>query len=147
MNKISIMLFAGLLTTMTIEPAPAAGLGDLTALTKGDIVAGQVTLYAWAAWQNTIRSYDAPLVAYYDTKRGMVVVNIFGTRDDMDFIRQLMEIYRNLIETDFIPYLSITREITINPNEFRITYRNRNEEGTKDLLIWEQGKFKFPLEK
>ncbi len=122
MNKIPSMIFAGFMIAMIIEPASAA-------------------------WQNTVRSYDAPLVAHYDAKSGMVVVNIFGTRDDMNFMRQLMEIYRNLIETDFIPYLSVTREIVINSNEFRITYRNRNEEGTKDLLIWEQGKFKFPLEK
>jgi len=147
MNKIPTVLIAGLTVMALFGPAAAEGLADLTALTAGDHVALQLSLYAPVAWQNTIRSYDAPFVAYFNRKDGLVVINIFGTRDDMEFVRQLMDTYRNLVETDFISYLSKSRELAVKPSDFRITYRNRNEEGIKELLIWEQGKFKFPLEK
>lgn len=141
MKKVPVVLIAGLALSA------AAGLADLTALATGDVVALQLSLYAPVAWCNTVRSYDAPLVAHYDRKDGLVVVNIYGTRADMDFVRQLMDVYRNLVETDFIPYISQARDIPVQPADFRLTYQNRNEEGSKVLLIWEQGKFKFPLEK
>lgn len=131
-----------------ISPAQAGlVLSDNYQVTKGEMAAIQLTLYAPIAWLSTLEQYDAPILAYYDKTDFKIIANIYGVREGVEEARKVIEVYVNLLEVDFIPYLKRVQGIDLKPEDLRITYRNRNEEGVKELLIWDGGKYKFPISK
>lgn len=125
----------------------AVGLSDPAVVSKGDLAAIQLNLYARIAWIGISDQYNAPILAYYDKTDFKVTANIYGVKDGVEEARKMIEVYRNLLEVDFIPYLERVQDIGLKADDLRITYRNRNEEGGSELLIWENGKFKFPVSK
>jgi hypothetical protein len=137
---VGLLLGAGLVTA-------AVDLSESASISKGDVAAIQLNLYARVAWMGIIEQYDAPVLAFYDKTDFKVTANIYGIRDGVEEARKMIEIYRNLLEVDFIAYLKRVQGIDLKPDDLRITYRNRNEEGGSELLIWDGGKFKFPVSK
>jgi hypothetical protein len=137
---LSMLLAAGLTQA-------AINLSDPATITKGEVAAIQLNLYARVAWIGINEQYDAPILAFYDKTDFKVTANIYGVRDGVEEARKMIDVYRNLLEVDFIPYLKRVQDIELKADDLRITYRNRNEEGGSELLIWEGGKFKFPVSK
>jgi len=126
----------------------SAALSDTYELSEGDMVAIQLNFYSLSKWQTIIEQYDAPFHAYYDRTDDKVVIQIYGTEDRIDAAKDMIDRVRKLLDNDFIPYLKNNQEIDLKPNnDVRIVYRNRIEEGFMKILIWEHGKFKFPINK
>jgi len=125
----------------------AVYLSDPATISKGEVAAIQLNLYARVAWMGINEQYNAPILVFYDKTDFKVTANIYGIRDGVEEARKMIEVYRNLIEVDFIPFLKRVQDIELKADDLRITYRNRNEEGGSELLIWEGGKFKFPVSK
>lgn len=122
-------------------------LSDPATISKGEVAAIQLNLYARVAWMGINEQYDAPILVFYDKTDFKVTANIYGIRDGVEEARKMIDVYRNLIEVDFIPYLKRVHDIELKADDLRITYRNRNEEGGSELLLWDGGKFKFPVSK
>jgi hypothetical protein len=122
-------------------------LSDNYQVSKGEMAAIQLTIYAPIAWLSALEQYDAPMLAFYDKTDFKIIANIYGVREGVEEARKIIEVYVNLLEVDFIPYLKRVQGIDLKPEDLRITYRNRNEEGIKELLIWDGGKYKFPVSK
>ena len=125
----------------------AVDLSEPASISKGDLAAIHLNLYARVAWFSLNEQYDTPLLAFYDKTDFKVTANIYGIRDGVEEARKMIDIFRNLLEVDFFPYLKRIQGIDLKPDDLRITYRNRNEEGGSELLIWDGGKFKFPVVK
>lgn len=145
-GPVGLKVIIGMLLTAAAAMA-AVDLSEPAAISKGEVAAIQLTLYARIAWLGVVEQYDAPLLAFYDKTDFKVTAKIYGIRDGVEEARKMIEIYRNLLEVDFIPYLKTIQGISLKPDDLRITYRNRNEEGGSELLIWDGGKFKFPVSK
>lgn len=126
----------------------SAALSDTYKLSEGDMVAIQLNFYSLSKWQTFIEQYDVPFHAYYDRTDDKVVIQVYGTEDRIDAAKDMIDRVRNLLDNDFIPYLKNNQEIDLKPNnDVRIVYRNRIEEGFMKILIWEHGKFRFPINK
>jgi len=111
----------------------------------GDMAAIQLSLYAQAAWITTIRQYDIGLLAVYDKMGDRILIDIYGTSDRVETAQETIEKLLSLLDYDYIPYLKKIKAIELKNDDVKIIYRNRNEEGAKKILIWEKGKFKFPI--
>lgn len=123
-----------------------ASLSDTYKLSEGDMVAIQLNFYSLSKWQDIIEQYDVPFHAYYDRTDDKVIIQVYGTKDRIDAAKDMIDQVRKLLADDFIPYLKNNQEIDLKPNnDVRIVYRNRIEEGFMKILIWEYGKFKFPI--
>jgi len=145
-NRVGFKAVIGLLLGAGLAMA-AVELSEPASISKGDLAAIQLNLYARIAWIGVTEQYDAPILVFYDKTDFKVTANIYGIRDGVEEARKMIEVYRNLLEVDFFPYLKRIQGIDLKADDLRITYRNRNEEGGSELLIWDGGKFKFPVSK
>lgn len=123
----------------------SAALSDTYELSEGDLVAIQLNAHSQSKWQDIIEQYDAPFLAYYDQANDRIIIQIYGTKERVEDAKQMIDRVRKLLVNDFIPYLKNIHEIDMNTNDIRMIYRNRTEEGMRKILIWEHGKFKFPI--
>jgi len=139
----SLMICAFMLF-LTVDMGSAA-LSDTYELSEGDMVAIQLNFYSLSKWKTIIEQYDAPFLAYYDQANDRIIIQIYGTKERVEDAKQMIDQVRKLLANDFIPYLKNIHEIDMNTNDIRVIYRNRTEEGMRKILIWEHGKFKFPI--
>jgi len=146
LKRVGFKAVIGLLLGAGLAMA-AVDLSEPASISKGDLAAIQLNLFARIAWIGVTEQYDAPILAFYDKTDFKVTANIYGIRDGVEEARKMIEVYRNLVEVDFLPYLKRIQGIDLKTDDLRITYRNRNEEGGSELLIWDGGKFKFPVSK
>jgi hypothetical protein len=129
---------------LTVELA-SAGLSETYQLSKIDMAAMQLNFYSRVAWNTIIDQYNVLLLAAHETKDDKITLHIYGAQDNLDIAQRTIEMFRNLLADDFIPYLLKKHAIDLKVENVRVVYRNRNEEGAKKIWIWEDGKFKFPI--
>lgn len=123
-------------------------LAELTAVSKGDMAAIQLNQYAPVAWNTIMVQYDVFIFAFFEKTSAKVNIEIYGIKTKVEEVQLIMETFRNLITGDFVPFFKTAYGIEINKlTELYLVYRNRSEEGRKKILVWEDGKYKFPLEK
>ncbi|MGB3340472.1 MAG: hypothetical protein WBB37_03210 [bacterium] len=123
----------------------AAALSDTYEMSDGDMAAMQLNLYGQSKWKSIIEQYDAPFLAYYNRTDDRIVVQIYGTKDKVQPARDMIDLLRKLLDKDFIPSLKNIQNIDLIPNDIKLIYRNRTEEGMREILYWENGKFIFPI--
>lgn len=151
LNRINVNKPGGLVVCVSMlilmVNLPAAALSDTYQFSHGDVAAIQLNLYARTAWTTIVEQYDAPLLAVYDTTEGKFIINIYGAKDRTTVVQETIDQFRKLLKKDFIPYLKKMQDIDLKMSDVRIIYRNRNEEGAKEILIWENYEFNFPSDK
>lgn len=143
-NSIKIMSFiCCIIFIFTINSAEAT-LTDTYELAEGDMVAIQLNIYGQTKWKTIIDQHDAPFFAYYNRTDDYIVVQIYGAKDKVQPARDMIELLRKLLDKDFIPSIKNIHDIEMIPNDIKIIYRNRTEEGMRQILYWQNGKFIFP---
>jgi hypothetical protein len=123
----------------------SAALSDTYEMSEGDMAAMQLSLYGQSKWKSIVEQYDAPFLAYYNRTDDRIVVQIYGTKDKVQPARDMIDLLRKLLDKDFIPSLKNIQNIDLIPNDIKLIYRNRTEEGMREILYWENGKFIFPI--
>lgn len=123
----------------------AAVLSDTYEMSDGDMAAMQLNLYGQSKWKSIIEQYDAPFLAYYNRIDDRIVVQIYGTKDKVQPARDMIDLLRRLLDNDFIPSLKNIQNIDLIPSDIKLIYRNRTEEGMREILYWQNGKFVFPI--
>lgn len=113
-------------------------------LSEGDMAALQLNLYAQTAGKTLIEQHDAPLLAVYDESEGKMILNIYAAQNMLGKAQTAILQVTEFIEDDCIPYLQDSHAIRLDLADVKIHYRNRNEEGMKVILSWENGEFIFP---
>jgi len=140
---------AGLANAIVVAFLAASGLSaalsDPYPVSNGDMAAIQLNFYAPVAWQIIIEQYDAPIIAIYEKTESKILIDVYGTKDEVKTAQLTMDEFRNRLAMDFIPYFKKISGIELKNEDIKIIYRNRNEEGIKKILIWENGKYKFPI--
>jgi len=125
---------------------PASTLTELTAVSKGDMAAIQLNFYAPVSWRVSCDQYDVQIFAMFDKTRAKIVVDIYGLKDKVEDTQLVVAFFLNLIVNDYFPFFKSATGIEIQKlTDLRIQYRNRSEEGRKVIIIWEEGKYKYPL--
>ena len=148
LNKIYLKL-GGLIicvAMLLVVNLSAAALSDTYQFSEGDMVALRFNFYAQSKWKTIIDMYDIPFVAFYSSPPGKITVNIYGTKERVEDAQAAIQQMLNLLEDDFIPYMKNSEEIELKTTDVRFSYRNRNEEGVKEIILWENGQFKFPVD-
>jgi hypothetical protein len=115
-------------------------------ISKGEMAAMQLNIYSQVVWKSIIDMYDAPLLATYDKVDAQVIVEIYGAQDKIGIAQSTIQQIAGRLKDEYIPYLKDTYNIDLAMYQIRIVYRNRNEEGSKVILRWENGEYKFPGE-
>lgn len=147
---IAAMAAAMLLSAQTpVTPAvnpPVSTLSELTAVSRGDMAAIQLNFYAPVCWRVSCEQYDVQIHSIFDRNKAKLVMDLYGLKDNVADAQAVMNYYLTLMITDFFPFFKSATGIEIQKlTDLRIQYRNRSEEGRKIILIWEEGKFKYPL--
>jgi len=124
-----------------------AALSDTYEMSEGDMAAMQLNLYGQSKWKSIIEQYDAPFLAYYNRSDDRIVVQIYGSKDKIESARNVIDAMRKLFDNDFIPSIKNIQSIDLIPNDIKIIYRNRTEEGMREILYWQNGSFVFPINK
>lgn len=123
----------------------AAALSDAYELSEGDMTAIQLNLYGQSKWKSYVEQYDVPFLAYYNQNDNKIVIQIYGSKDKVQPARDAIDLIRKLLDQDFIPSLKNIQNIELIPGDIKLIYRNRTEEGMREILYWENGKFIFPI--
>ncbi len=122
-----------------------AALTDTYEMSEGDMAAMQLNLYGQSKWKSIVEQYDAPYLAYYSRTDNELVVQIYGSKDKVESARNVIDWMNKLLDKDFIPSMKNIHNIDLVPNDIKIIYRNRTEEGMRKILYWQHGKFVFPI--
>jgi hypothetical protein len=122
----------------------AEDLSAAYALTKGEVAAIQLNLYAHTAWKTMIELYDAPLLPQYNKTSGKITINLYGAQDKIGIAQQMIDMLLSRMSDEFFPYLKNMCDINLSYSDITIVYRNRNEEGALIVLVWENKEYKFP---
>ncbi|MCX7996017.1 MAG: hypothetical protein N3A65_09680 [candidate division WOR-3 bacterium] len=143
MNRLIKFLFVAFLPLLFNE---GANLDEFIALRKGDLASIQLNQYAYAAWQVSLLQFDVFLYSFYDQNDSIIVVELYGMKENADDAYRTIEHFRALIKNDFIPLFKNNYQIEIDINEeMKFVYRNRSEEGRREIYLWEKGKYRYPL--
>jgi hypothetical protein len=142
-----IWLFAACsLLILVRAETPASTMTELIAVSKGDMAAIQLNLYAPVCWRVSCEQYDVQIFAMFDRSKAKLVMDLYGLKDNVADAQAVISSFLNLLITDYIPFFKSATGIEIQKlTDLRIQYRNRAEEGRKIIIIWEEGKFKYPL--
>lgn len=123
-----------------------ATLSDTYEMPEGDMVALQLNIYGQTKWKTITEQHDAPFFAYYNRTDDYIVVQIYGAKDKVQPARDMIDLLRKLLDKDFIPSIKNIHSIDMIPNDVKIIYRNRTEEGMRQILYWQNGKYIFPTD-
>ncbi|MEO0205308.1 MAG: hypothetical protein ABIL22_01385 [candidate division WOR-3 bacterium] len=124
----------------------ASHLDELLALSKGDMASLQLNLYASAAWQVSLLQYDVFIYSFFDRKDTSIVIELYGMKEKVDDAQKAIENFRVLVKSEFIPFFKNNYGIALDEvNEIKFVYRNRTEEGRKEVYLWEKGKYRYPI--
>jgi hypothetical protein len=115
-------------------------------LTEGDMVAMQLNPYAQVAWRTISVQYDVLLFAIYNKTTDKIILHIYGTQNEIKAVQRTIGVFIDLLTADFMPNLKKNLGIGLTIADVRIVYRDRNEEGAKKILIWDDGKFRYPID-
>jgi len=125
---------------------PVSTLTELTAVSKGDMAAIQLNLYAPVCWRVSCEQYDVQIFAMFDRNKSKLVMDLYGLKDNVADAQAVISYFLTLMITDYFPFFKSATGIEIQKlTDLRIQYRNRSEEGRKIIIVWEEGKFKYPL--
>jgi hypothetical protein len=111
---------------------------------NGDMAALQLNLFTQTAGKTLIEQHDAPLLVIYDESEGKMIFNMYASQNMLGAAQTAILQVTEFIADDCIPYLQNIYAIRLDMADVVIQYRNRNEEGMKVILIWENGEFIFP---
>ncbi|MGQ9464361.1 MAG: hypothetical protein ACUVQ4_01460 [bacterium] len=68
-------------------------------------------------------------------------------KEKADDAQKVIEHFRGLVKNEFIYFFKNNYAILIDEiSEIKFVYRNRSEEGKKEIYLWEKGKYRFPVE-
>lgn len=122
-----------------------ATLSDSYEMSEGEMVAIQLNIYGQTKWKTSIEQNDAPFLAHYNKEDDYIVVQIYGATDKIQPARDMIDLLRRLLDKDFIPWVKNVHDVDMIPNDVKFIYRNRTEEGMRQILYWQNGKFIFPV--
>ncbi|MGQ9665025.1 MAG: hypothetical protein ACUVUH_06820 [bacterium] len=143
-KKINMLLLSFFIMISFIQ---ASNLNELIAISKGDMASIQLNLYAPANWQASLLQYDVYLYSFFDRKDCTIVVELYGMKEKADDAQKVIEHFRGLVKNEFIYFFKNNYAILIDEiSEIKFVYRNRSEEGKKEIYLWEKGKYRFPVE-
>lgn len=124
----------------------ASHLNELMAISKGDMASIQLNLYAPANWQASLLQYDLYLYSFFDRNDSTIIVELYGMKEKADDAQKAIEHFRGLVKNEFIYFFKNNYGILIDEmSEIKFVYRNRSEEGRKEIYGWEKGKYRFPV--
>ncbi|MGQ9817518.1 MAG: hypothetical protein ACUVQ3_06190, partial [bacterium] len=90
---------------------------------------------------------DVYLYSFFDRKDCTIVVELYGMKEKADDAQKVIEHFRGLVKNEFIYFFKNNYAILIDEiSEIKFVYRNRSEEGKKEIYLWEKGKYRFPVE-
>ncbi len=125
---------------------PVSTLTELTAVSKGEMAAIQLDLYAPVCWRVHCEQYDVQIFAMFDRNKAKLVMDLYGLKDNVADAQVVINYFLTLLITDYFPFFKSATGIELQKlTDLRIQYRNRSEEGRKIIIVWEEGKFKYPL--
>ncbi|MEO0161196.1 MAG: hypothetical protein ABIL74_02880 [candidate division WOR-3 bacterium] len=123
-----------------------ANLDEFIAIRKGDFASSQLNQYAYAAWQVALVQFDVFIYSFYDQSDSAIVVELYGMKEKPDDAYKAIEHFRLLFKNEFVPLFKNNYHIEIDElREVKFVYRNRNEEGRREIYRWERGKYRYPL--
>lgn len=145
-NKVVKTIFILLFFNITTNVIKASNLTELMAISKGDMASIQLNLYAPANWQTSLLQYDVYLYSFFDRGDSTIVVELYGMKEKADDAQKAIEHFRGLLKSEFINFFKNNYGIPIDEvSEIKFVYRNRSEEGRKEIYLWKQGKYYYPL--
>ncbi len=140
--KIKVLI----LVVVVVIAGYSANLGELLALSKGDMASIQLNQFAYAVWQVSLVQFDIYLYSFFDRSDSVIVVELYGRKEQVDDAQQAIEHFRLLIKNEFISFFKNNYHIEIDEiKELKLIYRNRSEEGRRQIYLWENGKYHYPL--
>jgi hypothetical protein len=141
-KKMYILLFSVGLVSMV----QASNLNELIAVSKGDFASLQLNLYASAAWQVSLLQHDVFIFSFFDRGDSTMVIELYGMKEHSDDAQKVIENFRVLVKNEFIPFFKSSYGVMIDEiNEIKFVYRNRSEEGRREIYLWEKGKYRYPM--
>ncbi|MGB9720460.1 MAG: hypothetical protein ACPL28_03130 [bacterium] len=145
-NEIFRRMIILLLSVFSLFFVQASNLDELLAVSKGDMASLQLNLYASAAWQVSLLQYDVFIYSFFDRRDTTIVIELYGMKERSDEAQRAIENFRMLVKNEFIPFFKNNYGIAIDEiSEVKFVYRNRSEEGRKEVYLWEKGKYRYPL--
>ena len=84
--------------------------------------------------------YDVSLLVAYDQDTNIIQILIFGSRTTIDSAKTSTDDFRAKGLTPAIRILADTHGVTLNPDQYRITYMSSG----KVMLTFEDGKYTVP---
>ncbi len=145
MNIKAIALTVLLITMLTV--VDASTLNEEYTIKKGDYIAMQMNFYSAAAWGSLVEQTNTHVFAYYDPLSNRIYIELYGVNDTPERAQAIITQFQSVITESFMPALKRWEGIEMPAQEYTIVYRNRTEEGHRKILMWEEGKFKFPIGK
>lgn len=145
-NKVVKTIFILLFFITTTNVIKASNLTELMAISKGDMASIQLNLYAPANWQTSLLQYDVYLYSFFDRGDSTIVVELYGMKEKADDAQKAIEHFRGLVKNEFIYFFKNNYAILVDEiSEIKFVYRNRSEEGRKEIYLWKQGKYYYPI--
>jgi len=136
-DTIAILLLVVCLPTLY-----AVTLSSPKEVSIGEIVATQLVMFADNYWSKVKGTLNAPVMAVY--KDDYILMTIYGTRYTPEGAKQTIDLYKDAIELDFLPFLNQYFNINLTIGSFRIVYRNRTTKNLDWILMWENEKYIKP---
>lgn len=125
---------------------PASNLNELMAISKGDMASIQLNLYAQANWPASLLQYDVYFYSFFDRNDSTIIVELYGMKEKGDDAQQAIEHFRGLLKNEFICFFKNNYSVPIDEiGEIKFVYRNRSEEGKKEIYLWEKGRYRYPV--